>query len=314
VFLRVQPGSVDTNDFVVWDPQFDGASLYGWHGGNLGSTSGGGKPVLTWRESGLVGIGTQNPAKAKLEVEGNAVAALPGYGFLNSTAPTGTAPSQSVYLSIYCSDRVAAIEVDAFSDARIKKIKGRSDGREDLRSLLDLEITDYTFVDFVTKGNRPNKKVIAQQVERVYPQAVSTMTEVVPDIYRKVEARAGWILLATNLQPALKVGDRVKLITERQTALHEVVDVSTEGFRIKEMLDGPVFVYGREVNDFRMVDYEAIAMLNVSATQELHRRLQASEAQVTALKQRNDTLESRLAEIERRLQGLLAEPQQTAQR
>ncbi len=33
-------------------------------------------------------------------------------------------------------------------------------------------------------------------------------------------------------------------------------------------LSKTVFVYGREVNDFHTVDYEALSMLNVSATQE----------------------------------------------
>jgi wobble nucleotide-excising tRNase len=45
-----------------------------------------------------------------------------------------------------------------------------------------------------------------------------------------------------------------------------------------------VFVYGREVNDFRSVDYDAIAMLNVSATQQLKREIQALQTENTALK------------------------------
>ena len=43
-----------------------------------------------------------------------------------------------------------------------------------------------------------------------------------------------------------------------------------------------VFVYGREVKDFRVVDYEAIAMLNVSATQALHRRMARQAAAAAA--------------------------------
>ena len=48
---------------------------------------------------------------------------------------------------------------------------------------------------------------------------------------------------------------------------------------------GQVFVYGREVKDFRVVDYEAIAMLNVSATQELSRRLEQQATETASLKQ-----------------------------
>ena len=52
-----------------------------------------------------------------------------------------------------------------------------------------------------------------------------------------------------------------------------------------------VFVYGREVKDFRSVDYDAISMLNVSATQELAR-------QVATLATENEALKSRLASLE----------------
>lgn len=55
-----------------------------------------------------------------------------------------------------------------------------------------------------------------------------------------------------------------------------------------------VFVYGREVKDFRMVDYEALAMLNVSATQALLRRLEKQAADHAAQAQ---TLASQAAAI-----------------
>jgi C4-dicarboxylate-specific signal transduction histidine kinase len=70
-------------------------------------------------------------------------------------------------------------------------------------------------------------------------------------------------------------------------------------------------VYGREVNDFLSVDYEAIAMLNVSATQELNRRLEAKvaeftrlgtekDAQIKALAADNVELQQRVKDIEER--------------
>ncbi|WP_262708345.1 hypothetical protein [Chryseobacterium sp. CH21] len=34
-------------------------------------------------------------------------------------------------------------------------------------------------------------------------------------------------------------------------------------------LKGKLFVYGTEVSDLRTVDYDALSMLNISATQEL---------------------------------------------
>jgi cell shape-determining protein MreC len=68
-----------------------------------------------------------------------------------------------------------------------------------------------------------------------------------------------------------------------------------------------VFVYGREVDDFRTVDYEAIAMVNVSATQEIYRELTELKAENTELKKRADLLDElarQNATMEQRLAGL----------
>jgi hypothetical protein len=81
-----------------------------------------------------------------------------------------------------------------------------------------------------------------------------------------------------------------------------------------------VFVYGREVNDFRSVDYDAISMLNVSATQELARKVtnlttnnEALTRTVAAITTENEALKSSLeamagevAQMKAAMQPLLA--------
>ena len=172
---------------------------------------------------------------------------------------------------------VAAPGFMAHSDGRIKQVGRRSDAAHDLQTLAGIEVTDYTYRDTVSKGTGPQKKVIGQQVEQVFPQAVSRSTDVVPDIYTKARIRDGWVLLATTLKP----GDRVRLIGPDTDGVHEVLDAAPDRFRTAFAGSGDqVFVYGREVTDFRMVDYEAIAMLNVSATQELHRRIEEQNRRI----------------------------------
>jgi hypothetical protein len=48
--------------------------------------------------------------------------------------------------------------------------------------------------------------------------------------------------------------------------------------------EGKVFVYGREVDDFRAVDYEALTTLNISATQELVKMINALQAENAEVK------------------------------
>ena len=162
-----------------------------------------------------------------------------------------------------------------------------------------IEITDYIYKDALAKGAGVHKKVIAQQVETIFPQAVSRTTDVVPDNYQKATIKDGWVKLATNL----KKGERVQLIGGKKEAIHEVMEVAEGKFRTDFTADGDqIFVYGREVKDFRTVDYEAISMLNVSATQELARQVEAlrkSEMRVTELEREVSDL--------RKLQGEMAE-------
>ena len=62
--------------------------------------------------------------------------------------------------------------------------------------------------------------------------------------------------------------------------------------------NGKVLVYGKEVNDFHIVDYEAIAMLNVSATQELIKRIQELELVNSILSSSQKLLEKRINQLE----------------
>ena len=280
-------------------------------------------PLLLNPNGGNVGIGTATPTKGKLEVSGSAsgtyndiylnktvFSGYDGGGDYSASVPLVDERANGPYahnVSIYASADVAGTGFVAFSDARIKRIEGRSDTAIDLTALLGIEVTDYTYIDAISKGAGKQKKVIAQQVEKVYPQAVRKTTDVVPDIYRKATVKDGWVALATDL----KVGERVRLIGENEEGIHEVLEVREGAFRTAfQPATDAVFVYGREVKDFRSVDYEAIAMLNVSATQELSRKLEAKSAEftqfraeLTKLRTEKTALAQKLATLEARDQA-----------
>ncbi len=248
--------------------------------------------------TGNIGIGTSNPTRAKVEIVGSVDHQLGTYGFLNPDGNTGTFPpvSPSPY-SLYASNRIAASHFNAHSDIRIKKVQGISNSEADLASLMQIEITNYSMRDTISHGPILNKKVIAQQVAEVYPQAVTTnLTEVIPDIYQRAEVQDGWIMLATDL----KIGERVKLITEEGAKVYGVSKVEADRFQVSGLLVSPpasrskavppLFVYGREVDDFHTVDYEAISMLNVSATQAQQKLIEKLQLEIERLGQLTEDL------------------------
>lgn len=256
----------------------------------------------------LIGTGTAN---ALLNV-GSATNLVASYGRLTTNGANGDNNNyQDADFSIYADGHVMAMQFDINSDKRIKTALHHSDSHADLGTLLGIEITDYKYIDTVGNGNGLHKKVIAQQVETVFPQAVKKSVNTVPDIYQTSTEENGWVQLATDLKP----GEHVRLIGENEESTEEVLEVRDGAFRTSyKPADGKLFVYGRQVPDFRSVDYDAIAMLNVSATQQINKELDAVKIENAELKNQLAALvaevakadqahEDRLLAIEQRLFG-----------
>jgi hypothetical protein len=91
---------------------------------------------------------------------------------------------------------------------------------------------------------------------------------------------------------------------------YDVVRTEGNAFTVKDWNTAvteadKVFVYGREVNDFRTVDYDKIHNLNVSATQELARQVEQLRAENAELRSKydsmlraNEAVNGRLAKLE----------------
>jgi hypothetical protein len=168
--------------------------------------------------------------------------------------------------------------------------------------------------DVVNEGDAPLKKVTAQQVEKVYPTAIKTIglkgVTFTPDIYAVASSvkSDGNNVYTISLAKAhgLKEGETVRLITNKISDLNvEVHVVNDKTFTVttKESLGDKVFVYGKECLDLKGIDYDAISMLNVSATQELAKKVEALEAENAELKAHSN----RLATLEVRTEALEAE-------
>ncbi len=272
-----------------------------------GAKQGVGTDKVVISPEGKVGIGTTEPSKASLEIATHVETYVrDGYWFMNHDGVGGDHKGQTRPYGIWVEERIACKEFNAVSDQRIKNIHGLSDGAADLATLLGIEITDYSYKDVIAAGSGRYKKVIAQQIEKVFPQAVNRTTDAVPDIYQQASIQNGWVSLATDL----KQGDRVHLISDQGQGVHEVLEVSEDMFRVAfDDAADKVFVFGREVNDFLTVDYDAISMLNVSATQQLKKEMdheiKSLRVENAELRAANDSLAKRLQLLESTLEATL---------
>ena len=195
------------------------------------------------------------------------------YGYFNSGGNSGTSSGTNVYSAEF-TNRILTGEVNVTSDERIKDIIGVSDSKQDLDILKKLEITDYSYIDTLLKGNQPRKKLIAQQVEKHFPQAVSRVEEFIPSIYKVCKVENSKIFCETK---DLKINTKLKIITESNKDESEKIVTITDvqdNFVVVDasFKDEKVFVYGEFVDDFRVVDYESVSMLAVSALQQLEKK------------------------------------------
>ena len=290
----------------------------GYSFGNGGDTDGGmfspTDGTLTWytnnaeklrlTSDGRLGIGTTGPS-APLHVATTASLSYTTDARLihNGAQDNNNAVTASV--AIVADGVVRGSEYHVVSDKRIKNVLGVSDSNNDLATLMKIEITDYKFKDVLDKGNRSQKKVLAQQVEQVYPTATNKGTDTVPDIYQLAKIKDGWIELATDL----KKGERVKIIDAKVKMIVEVLEARPERFRVDLPEEATpteeIFVFGREVKDFMSVDYDALAMLNISATQELNRKILKLEEELAeknkTISAMEESFEARLISLEKRL-------------
>ncbi len=247
--------------------------------GALHLLAGSGNSAITIQTNNWVGLGDATPV-APLTCNGTVAGNYTGYETMNGGTTPGHIGNGGYYTVSFTMQSIGNMlvggEVDVLSDARIKNIVGPTDNREDLATLLALEVTDFTYKDVLLHGQGTSKKLIAQQVESVYPRAVRRSAGALPDIYKTASAHDGWVELPTDL----RAGDRVQIgRAGGDTSVYTVIEADEKHFQVREQLAaGKVLVYGREVADLRTVDYEAIAMLNLSATQDLVRREAGVEA------------------------------------
>ena len=242
---------------------------------------------------GRVGINTGTP-RATLDVNSSTSVFPLSQFYTYMSASSGTisgddariffqsSPGPVPFISIIASNNIYANEFDAYSDVRIKNLIGTSDAKQDLQTINKIAIRDYTMKDKLKYGNQHFKKVIAQELEKVYPDLVARHTDFIPNVYqftdtvRKVEG--GYLLHFLHEHHLGDTAKKVQAVLTEPGGL-QTYDIVAIPSPMEVVIDAPgikmrhVFVYGEEIPDFRTVDYEGLTTLNVSVTQELSREV-----------------------------------------
>jgi hypothetical protein len=251
-----------------------------------------------------VGIGTNNPG-FRLEVSGGSSTPSINVFYLSSGGVgNGVGPWSDVVVK-FNGNVWSTLNFISSSDSRIKEdIQDISDDNA-LQSILSIEPKTYKYVDKLQRGDKKVYGFMAQQIREVVPEAITIENSYIPNIYSVADYSNNVITLPSQpTKVVIKVDDKIKCYDKDNKELLveviEVIDALT--FRIKEIeySDTKIFVYGTFVDDFHTLNKDYIFTLNVCATQELHRRI---EAQNIVIKSHEDRIKDLEMKMERLLSG-----------
>lgn len=272
---------------------------------------------LTVDAVGKVGIGTVTPT-SRLHVEGTSGAWAGAFGSLGTSGASTTPDSPAAEASIFGSGVIATgHEFRAYSDARIKMHRDLVAPADSLQKARALTIRHYQYKDVANKGKEVKTGVFAQDVEKVFPEAVSTTVDFIPEVYALAPVEAG---NRVRVKTSFERGDTVKCYgADGRSFRVTVASRDEEGFTVNQTLPGnEVFVYGRQVHDFRYLDYDRLTILSLSAIQGLaeeneglktssaalsaqvsaqEAKLHHQEAEITALKNALESLHQQVADL-----------------
>ena len=183
------------------------------------------------------------------------------------------------------------------SDIRIKKDIEDINDATALNKIILIQPTTYNYID--VERNKGFGKVygfIAQQIREVIPEAVPIIEYIIPNIYKSC-----LINNKREVYHCIPLDTPIDTEVKIRGSEYKIKEIYEDYFVIdKDIEDVEAFVYGYAINDFHTLNKDYIFTLNVCATQELHRRI---EAQSLLIKSQDDRIKDLETKMERLLSG-----------
>ena len=198
----------------------------------------------------------------------------------------------------------------AISDNRIKcDIEDISD-TEALDLINRLEPKRYNYVDPNRREKYKTIGFIAQQVEEVLPNSIKTRTDYVPDIMQEINDPV-WednkLIFSLGFEDNNTGNVRFYVEEEEKEQLKDY-KYEDGGFNFEKQYE-KVFVYGREVNDFKTLNKDGIFSVGISAIQELSRKNDEKSNLITELNTKTATLENKVSLLETENNAIMVDNQ-----
>ena len=172
----------------------------------------------------------------------------------------------------------------ALSDKRIKKNISNIDDESSLDKILNIEPKIYGYIDNIQRTNSNVYGFIAQQIRDILPEATELTTKFIPDIFKLVKKNGNRINLNDEELKKIEIGDILEIYTKDNSYEVKVINKDNDSIEIdRNIKENDIFIYGRQVKDFHIIDKSYLYTLNICATQELARIVEGLKERINSL-------------------------------
>jgi hypothetical protein len=191
-------------------------------------------------------------------------------------------------------------ELDVVSDIRIKENIATIDTENALNTIRKLQPKTFNYIDVVKNGIKTNYGFIAQEVDEVFSDSITKQSEYIPNIYTyaKITNKNTFSFLQFSTSKLIQNAP-IKIYNEtieKIVTIKEIID--ERSFSINEEIESDfTFVYGQQVNDFHLVEKNAIFTLTTAAVKQLDTELQETKEVVKRQQTEIDSLKDELQKL-----------------
>jgi len=247
------------------------------------------------KPTGNLGIGLIDP-QFKLEVASGAgsISSISyKYFNLNNNLTTSTVPINDICAkfnsSIWCANSIISS-----SDNRIKKEIVPINNSNALNQILNIQPVKYKYINDIEINNKDSYGFIAQDIKEIIPEAVELKEDVIPNIFKLFTKNDD--IIYTNQEDftsLLKINDYIECIFENidNKYLIKILDINLNYIKI-EITDNKIkdinkiFIIGKKINDFHILNKDYIYTLNISATQELYKLIEKQQQYINIIEEK----------------------------
>ena len=167
------------------------------------------------------------------------------------------------------------------SDVRIKNNINDINSKNALELVSKINPKSFKYIDFIEKGDKKNYGFIAQDIKEIVPEAVGYKKENIPNIFKLFDVKDDIIETNEDLTSQLSINDNIKIINKDNKDDYNIIEISSNHIKIDKKIEGDkCFIYGKEIEDFHILDKDIIFTLNVSATQELNKKIKKQKKNI----------------------------------